>query len=203
MSVLDKWQMFCLLGNVSAMLNNGWTTQDDLNLKLLIAVGEGRLGDAEALIAAGADVNTKDRTDETPLHTAAMQRNVGMVELLIEKGALVYERYGGRMAIDLTRSCEIKKMLSEVSKVRQLLLYTSIRVPEFLKDFGADLLFTTAFVALLSCEVFCNVAQYLPFGNKLCGVSEYFTSNIAAFCGNLGYKISGRTPIYNRDDRIL
>ena len=66
---------------MNAESDNGWTP-------LHFAARNGRKGKAELLIAAGADVNTKDDWKEyTPLHSAAEGGHKELVELLIAKGA--------------------------------------------------------------------------------------------------------------------
>jgi ankyrin repeat protein len=51
---------------------------------------------AQALIAAGADLNVQDRGGFTPLHFAAQQYSVTVARLLLESGAKVdsVNRYG-------------------------------------------------------------------------------------------------------------
>ena len=61
-----------------------WTKQNQL---LIGAVGEGKIKDIESLLAAGANINTKDNEGQSPLHLAAYNGGKDIVELLIKKGA--------------------------------------------------------------------------------------------------------------------
>ena len=51
------------------------------------AVGAGNIEAAKQAIAAGADVNAKDKYGWTPLHSAAFNGHKEIVELLIDNGA--------------------------------------------------------------------------------------------------------------------
>lgn len=60
------------------------------NLQLVEAIKSGDSSKAEELIRAGADVNQQDDQGWTPLNFAAGTGNLGIVKLLVEKGASVF-----------------------------------------------------------------------------------------------------------------
>ena len=56
---------------------------------ILEAAHEGNIEAVKKHLASGADLNTKDSEDGTPLHHAAWNGHKEVAELLIEKGAVV------------------------------------------------------------------------------------------------------------------
>ena len=54
---------------------------------LHVVVGWGDLAAAKALLDAGIDVNKAGDLGYTPLHVACMKGNLGLVKLLVERGA--------------------------------------------------------------------------------------------------------------------
>ena len=56
---------------------------------ILEAAHEGNIEAVKKHLASGADLNTKDSEDGTPLHHAAWNDHKEVAELLIEKGAVV------------------------------------------------------------------------------------------------------------------
>jgi ankyrin repeat protein len=62
-------------------------TPAEATAKLLEAAKSGKVGDAEAAIAAGADPNARDESQRTPLHWAAAKGHTHIARLLIDKGA--------------------------------------------------------------------------------------------------------------------
>ena len=77
------------------------------------AVGTGNIEAVKKYLAAGTDVNAKDKYKWTPLHNAATQGHKEVVELLIAKGADVNakDKYG---KIPLHRACECEKEIAEL-----------------------------------------------------------------------------------------
>lgn len=75
----------------------------------------GHRGIATALVAAGADVNAKQRHDWTPLHGAADSGDRELVELLLARGADAgAKHHEGKTALDLARDkghAEVVKIL--------------------------------------------------------------------------------------------
>jgi len=73
-------------------------------------------GALKALIAAGADVNARDRDGLTPLHMTAYTQNAGNAQLLLEAGADPFAKTNaGRDATSLarkTRSDEVAGVIS-------------------------------------------------------------------------------------------
>lgn len=67
-------------------------TKDEANKQLIKAAWDGKLGSARAALLAGADVNTRDKSQHTPLHRASIYRNVAVARLLIENGADINSR---------------------------------------------------------------------------------------------------------------
>jgi len=65
--------------------------QREINRKLLKAAEEGNVRDVKSLLAAGAQVDAKDREnqDMQPLHYAARQGHLRVVKVLLESGAKV------------------------------------------------------------------------------------------------------------------
>ena len=61
----------------------------DLNSDLIHSAKNGTLSEIELLIKKGADVNAKDGSWSTPLHSAVKGNNFEVVKLLISKGANV------------------------------------------------------------------------------------------------------------------
>ena len=60
---------------------------DEGKTSLILAARDGRLDDVEALIEAGADINTPNNLGETPLHWAARFGHEAVVEALREAKA--------------------------------------------------------------------------------------------------------------------
>jgi len=62
------------------------------------AVEDGNISKLRSLISAGADVNTRGKFDNTPLHFAIDRGNVELVKVLLEQGADVsaHNKYGER-----------------------------------------------------------------------------------------------------------
>jgi uncharacterized protein len=54
---------------------------------LHVAAEQGRLDAAEALILQGADVSARDSEDRTPLDAAVARGNLGIADVLKERGA--------------------------------------------------------------------------------------------------------------------
>jgi hypothetical protein len=61
-------------------------TPEGANNKLLQAAKAGNVTEAQAALAAGAEVNARDRWQQTPLHFAVRNGNADVARLLIEKG---------------------------------------------------------------------------------------------------------------------
>ncbi|UVC11170.1 ankyrin repeat domain-containing protein [Rhizobium sp. TH2] len=62
---------------------------------LFEAVADGNTAAIEQLLAAGADVNSRERDQATPLIKAALQAKFDVAELLISKGADIMARNSG------------------------------------------------------------------------------------------------------------
>jgi len=81
---IDRYDMLCLPPKVFTLIKD-WVKQDMTPLHA--AAREGRVKEAERLLAEGADVNQRNNEEWTPLHTAARGQQTAMVELLLAKGA--------------------------------------------------------------------------------------------------------------------
>jgi len=62
-------------------------SKEEMNNKLLKAAIEGKLGEVKNLLKLGADINTKDKSNWTPLMCACSGQNNKIAELLIKAGA--------------------------------------------------------------------------------------------------------------------
>ena len=77
---------------VACLLSNGAAVNQPSNnpmrvMPLHSAVAGGHLAVAQALLAAGADVNARQSDDFTPLHGAAQNGQAEMIQLLLDYGA--------------------------------------------------------------------------------------------------------------------
>lgn len=61
--------------------------QDELDRRLLVAATEGDASTTEALLAAGADTETRDDKERTPLLLAATHDHVEVAQALVDAGA--------------------------------------------------------------------------------------------------------------------
>nr|ABF72018.1 protein kinase family protein [Musa acuminata] len=61
----------------------------DANIRLMYLANEGDLAGIEETLASGVDVNFRDIDDRTALHVAACQGFADVVQLLLDRGALV------------------------------------------------------------------------------------------------------------------
>lgn len=61
-------------------------TPDEATDQLFCAVRSGNAEDAQAALAAGADVNARDDWQRTPLHCAIELRHGDLARVLIERG---------------------------------------------------------------------------------------------------------------------
>lgn len=75
-----------------------------LDQALMDAAEKGGEEAVARLLAAGADVNAKDKSGATPLHEAARRGHTGAVRLLVEAGADVHAK-NGRGATGLFQIC--------------------------------------------------------------------------------------------------
>jgi len=64
--------------------------------KLFEAARSGDVSDARVALDAGADVSATDKSEQTPLHLAAMSGHTGVVRLLMENGADLAPRKLGK-----------------------------------------------------------------------------------------------------------
>jgi len=62
-------------------------TPNEANRSLMVAARKGNIDAVRTAIDAGADLNTKDRWLDTPLHWAVTRGHDDVARLLIEKGA--------------------------------------------------------------------------------------------------------------------
>jgi hypothetical protein len=68
---------------------NGCKCETGLEIGALFeACKKGSLDEVELLITKNANINTKDRNDNTPLHSAALNGHKEIVELLFAKGSI-------------------------------------------------------------------------------------------------------------------
>ena len=68
-------------------------TCDELKIfSLFEAVKNGKKEEVEGLISKGADVNSKNKNNLTPLQVAILKNNVEMVEFLVDHGANINEK---------------------------------------------------------------------------------------------------------------
>ncbi len=95
--------------------------REQLNQDLLAAISAGSPGLVHKRLAAGANVNGRDRDGMTPLMHAALQGNVALTRLLIDKGA----------AINLTDSFGVTALM-------QAAWGGHTQVVDLLMDEGAD-----------------------------------------------------------------
>jgi len=74
----------------------------------------------EALLKAGADVSSRNKDGQTPLHIASKYDNLKGAILLIEAGAKVTEKdNSGRMPLDYAKSLEMVGLLKSVGAKEQ------------------------------------------------------------------------------------
>ena len=82
-----------------------------------------RTGNIEAVkqhLAAGTDVNTKNRMGSTPLHFSAQHAAIHIVKLLIANGADVnLKNVSGKTPLDSTRNPKIADLLRKHGGVRE------------------------------------------------------------------------------------
>ena len=86
------------------------------------AVWDGRIKDAEKLLANGTDINCRSKDGMTPLHFAVMCGHKKMVELLVTNGAEVNAKNEQRetplyFAIMVPQADMVKLLLSEGAEV--------------------------------------------------------------------------------------
>ena len=65
---------------------------DPLDTPLHIAVRAGNIQDVKELILNGAEINAKDKRDESPLFQAAKSNLVSIAKILLQNGADVNAR---------------------------------------------------------------------------------------------------------------
>ena len=91
MATFSEFCEACEKGNlkkVQQFIEKGYdVNKEHLGTALIYAAGEGRLDIVSYLINLGADVNKKNRFDQTALHYASENDHLTMVELLLSKGA--------------------------------------------------------------------------------------------------------------------
>ena len=92
--------------DVNAKDNAGWTPLHE-------ACNQGSTEIAEKLLDAGALIDVPGYENDTPLIDAVNNHKVGIVELLLRRGANVNLRNaGGKTALDLAQTVEMKNLLS-------------------------------------------------------------------------------------------
>jgi ankyrin repeat protein len=98
-------------------------TPEAATLKLFEAAQSGNVNDVHAALNAGADVNAKDKLQQTPLHRAALSGRIDVARLLIENGANPNTKdYRQRTPLRLVRlagphdTTDIVKLLEEAEK---------------------------------------------------------------------------------------
>ena len=60
--------------------------KDNLNKEVIIAAGEGKQRLVLGLITAGADLETRDKDNNTPLHISAQKGHESVVRVLLQHG---------------------------------------------------------------------------------------------------------------------
>lgn len=84
----------------------GFVDQDSLTAKLCDAAANGDVAEVKRLIEQGASVNGGDYDKRTPLHLAASENQVAVMEALASAGALdlnPHDRFGGTPLMDAVR----------------------------------------------------------------------------------------------------
>ena len=99
---------------------------------LLVAAADGRPIELEALLAGGANIDSRDRTGETALMKSVKRRDLESVRLLLDAGAdWSITDFGGSTLADLASRSQAADILAELRRRKVLLsgLYESDRYP--------------------------------------------------------------------------